>query len=189
MPSVVSTRILAHGDPAKFDFVEATVVRTPDEGSRAGSHIRKFVRHPGAVVIVPILDDGRIVLIRSFRASVNRVIYELPAGTLEADEEPALTADRELIEETGYEASLIRPLGSFLTSPGLSDELMHAFAASGLTHVGQSLEDNEDIEVEPVSADEAFAMLDDGRLSDAKSMLALLLAARQGAIRAHGARE
>jgi ADP-ribose pyrophosphatase len=188
MPSVVSTRILSPGAPAKFDFVEATVLRTPEEGSRSGTHIRKFVRHPGAVVVVPILDDGRIVLIRSFRASVNRVIFELPAGTLESGEEPALTAGRELIEETGYDAASIRSLGSFLTSPGLSDERMHAFVATGLIFVGQALEENEDIETAPVSVDEAFTMLDDGRLSDAKSMLALLLAARQGDIRAHGER-
>lgn len=182
MPSVVSTRILAPGAPARFDFVEATVVRSPSEGGRAGTHIRKFVKHPGAVVIVPVLDDGRLVLIRSFRASVNRVIYEFPAGTLEEGEAPDLTAARELVEETGYRAERVEPLGEFLTSPGLSDERMHAFVATGLRHVGQALEDNEDIEVEPVEARVAFEMLDDGRLADAKSMLTLLLAQRRGVV-------
>ncbi|MGP1310114.1 MAG: NUDIX hydrolase [Phycisphaerales bacterium] len=181
MPSVVSTRTLARG--AKFDFVEAAVRR---DGPRAGEHTRQFVRHPGAVVIVPVLDDGRLVLIRSYRAAVNETIFEFPAGTLEPGEPPATTAGRELIEETGYEARTIVPLGEFLTSPGLSDERMHAFAATGLTHVGQDLEDNEDIEVVPTPADEVFAMLRDGRLVDAKSMLALLLAQRAGALGEEG---
>jgi ADP-ribose pyrophosphatase len=185
MPAVVSTRVLAPG--ARFDFVEAIVRRDDASGGRSEEHTRQFIRHPGAVVIVPILNDGRIALIRSFRASVNRVIYELPAGTLEKDEPPATTAGRELIEETGYRADRIESLGTFLTSPGLSDETMHAFVASGLTHVGQSLEDNEDIEVERVTATEALAMLDDGRLADAKSMLALLLAVRRGYVRVGGA--
>lgn len=184
MPTVVSTRILSPG--AKFQFVEATVRRSADEGARAGEHTRQFIRHPGAVVIVPILHDGRVALIRSFRAAVNQTIYELPAGTLEKDEPPATTAARELLEETGYRAERVTALGSFLTSPGLSDELMHAFVATGLAHVGQRLEDNEDIEVHPVRIDEAFAMLDDGRLRDAKSMLALLLAQRRGFIRPGG---
>lgn len=178
MPSVVSTRVLAPG--AKFDFVEAVVRRDDASGGRSGEHTRQFIRHPGAVVIVPILNDGRIALIRSFRASVNRAIYELPAGTLEKGEPAKETAGRELIEETGYRAERIVPLGTFLTSPGLSDETMHAFVATRLTHVGQSLEDNEDIEVERVGVSDALAMLDDGRLADAKSMLALLLALRRG---------
>lgn len=185
MPRVVSTRILAPG--AKFDFVEAVVRRDGASGGRSDEHMRQFIRHPGAVVIVPILNDGRIALIRSFRASVNRVIYELPAGTLEKDEPPQETAGRELIEETGYRAERIDSLGSFLTSPGLSDETMHAFVAQGLTHVGQALEDNEDIEVELVTVDESLAMLDDGRVADAKSMLALLLALRRGYVRVGGA--
>lgn len=185
MPAVVSTRVLAPG--AKFDFVEAVVRRDGAPGGRTGEHTRQFIRHPGAVVVVPILNDGRIALIRSFRASVNRAIYELPAGTLEQNEAPATTAGRELMEETGYRADRIESLGAFLTSPGLSDETMHAFVAMGLTHVGQNLEDNEDIEVERVAASEAFTMLDDGRLADAKSMLALLLALRRGFLHPGGA--
>lgn len=174
MPTVVSTRTLSRG--ARFDFVEAVVAR----GEGEPTHTRQFIRHPGAVVVVPILPDGRVALIRSYRASVDRAIYELPAGTREQGEDAATTASRELIEEAGYRADSIVPLGDFLTSPGLSDERMWAFVATGLTEVGQALEDNEDIQVVPVPAREALAMLDDGRLADAKSMLALLLAERRG---------
>ncbi|MBX3351705.1 MAG: NUDIX hydrolase [Phycisphaeraceae bacterium] len=181
MPEVVSTKVLVRGP--KFDYVEAEVRRAGTPGRVAGdggSHRRVFIRHPGAVVIVPLLGDGRVVLIRNFRASVGAVIAELCAGTLEPGEDPALTARRELIEETGYNAGTMTRLGSYLTSPGLSDEMMHAYLATGLSHVGQRLEEDEDIEVEPVTIDEAFAMIDDGRLNDAKSMLALLLARRKG---------
>lgn len=178
MPEVVSTKVLVRGP--KFDYVEARVRRAETPGRPGDDHRRLFIRHPGAVVIVPVLDDGRVVLIRNFRAAVGGVIAELCAGTLEPGEDPALTARRELIEETGYEARTMTPLGSYLTSPGLSDELMHAYFASGLSHVGQRLEEGEDIEVETVTTDEAFAMIDDGRLRDAKSMLALLLARRKG---------
>lgn len=172
MPDVVSTKVLVRGP--KFDYVEAEVRRA------GSSHRRLFIRHPGAVVIVPVLGDGRVAMIRNFRAAVGEVLRELPAGTLDLSEAPERTAARELVEETGYEAGEIVPLGSYLTSPGLSDEVMHAFLARGLRHVGQRLEEDEDIEVEPVDVGEAFAMLDDGRLRDAKSMLALLLARRKG---------
>jgi ADP-ribose pyrophosphatase len=159
----------------KFDF-ERVVYAAPDGGRIE----REVVRHPGAVVIVPVLDDGRIVLIRNRRYAVGTTLWELPAGTLEAGEDPAHCAARELTEETGFRARTIDPLGSFYTTPGLTDELMHAFCARGLTEVGQALEPGEEIEVHPVPRADAIRMLDDGDLMDAKSMLALLLAQRRG---------
>lgn len=155
---------------------------------------REVVRHPGAVVIVPILegktpsDPKRVVAIRNYRISVGARLLEFPAGTLEAGEDPSACAGRELIEETGYEAATLAPLGWFHTTPGLTDEKMYAFAATSLQHIGQDLEEDEDIEVVTLATTEALGMIDRGEIgasgwSDAKSMLALLLAERRGLLR------
>lgn len=160
---------------AKFDF---ELVRVRLENGETLE--REVVRHPGAVVIVPVLADSRLVMIRNFRIALGEWVWEFPAGTLERDEPPEVCAGRELIEETGYEAGRIVPLGPFYTTPGLTDERMHAFYADGLSHVGQRLEADERIQVRPVSITEAFAMIDRADLVDAKSMLALLLTQRRG---------
>jgi ADP-ribose pyrophosphatase len=141
---------------------------------------REVVRHPGAVLIVPVLDSGEIVLIRNYRIALRQTILECPAGTLEPPEPPETCAARELIEETGYRAATLQPLGWFHTTPGLTDETMHAFLARGLSPVGQDLQDDECITLFPVPADESFRMIDRGEIRDAKSMLALLLARRLG---------
>ncbi len=164
----------------KFDYEQVTV-RSP----RGTEHTRELVRHPGAIVVVPVLRPStgppQVVLIRVFRASVEQFTWECCAGTLERGEDPAACAGRELIEETGYQAATIAPLARFFTSPGLSDERMHAFLATGLTHVGQRLEPDEDIEVHVVPASEALAMIDRREIADGKSIAALLLAQRAGA--------
>ena len=167
-------RTLLHkGRKFDFELVEVT--------SRDGTtHHREVVRHPGAVIILPILEDGRLVLIRNHRFSIPKVLWELPAGTLEPPEVPIACAARELAEETGYQSSNLRPLGRFYTSPGLSDELMWAFWATDLSPVGQNLEVDEDLSVHPVSARQALDMLDSRELCDAKSMVTLLMAQRRG---------
>lgn len=141
---------------------------------------REVVRHPGAVIVLPILDDGRIVLIKNHRVSLDREIYELPAGTLEAGEPPEACARRELHEETGYLAATWVPLGRFYTSPGISDELMWAFAAKDMEHVGQKLEEDERLTVHPKAAGEVWEMIDRQELVDAKSMLTVMVAERRG---------
>lgn len=148
---------------------------------------REVVRHPGSVVIVPILEGpegARVVLIRNWRPALEKEVLELPAGTLEQGEEPTACARRELCEETGYEAEAVTLLGRFYTSPGLSDEFMTAFVATGLRHVGQRLEEDEQLTVEPMTVPAALAAVERGELVDAKSMLALLLAERRGMLRA-----
>lgn len=158
----------------KFDFMQVTL-QTP-----AGKTIRReVVKHPGAVVIVPVLDGGRLALIKNFRHTVGQELFECPAGTIEVGEPPEVCAPRELIEETGYRAGTMISLGSFFTTPGLTDELMHAFVATDLTHVGQKLEEDETIQVVPTPIGEALAMIDRGQLKDAKSMLAILIAHRR----------
>lgn len=166
-------RILHRGK--KFDF---ELLTTPGRDGRLRE--REVVRHPGAVVVAPILNDGRVALIRNQRPAVGKTLWEAPAGTLEADEPIEQCARRELREETGYEAETMIWLGQFYTTPGMTDELMRAYAATGLRQVGMNLEDDEEIDVRIVSASEAIDMIDRGEMEDAKSMLALLLAQRRG---------
>ncbi len=177
-PPAQRRTVLYHG--AKFDFVE---VEYP--GADGSPLKRQIIRHPGAVVILPILVSANlpgphIVLIRNQRIPAGTHLWELPAGTREPGEAPELTAGRELIEETGYRAANLTPMGVFYTSPGLSDEQMWAYAATDLTPVPQALEDDERITVHPVPVQEVLSMIDRGALADAKSMLTVLLALRRG---------
>jgi ADP-ribose pyrophosphatase len=135
--------------------------------------VRDIVVHPGAVVILPVLDKHRIVMIRSVRHAVGQELMELPAGTLEPGEQPIETARRELAEETGYEAGRIEPLIEFYTSPGVLSELMRAYTAHDLTFVGQRLEDSERIVPEIVMLEDARCGLIEGRFRDGKTIAVL----------------
>lgn len=180
-PRVTGRRTLVPGP--KYHYDELTIT------SPLGKvRTRTVVVHPGAVVVVPVLDDGRLVLIRNYRVAVERWVLEFCAGTLDkSGEDPAGCAGRELIEETGYSASTITPLlpspGFFYTTPGLTDERMFPFAATGLTHVGQRLEEDETIQTLTLTPDQAWAAVSDGTLIDAKSIVALTLATRRGLVR------
>ena len=176
MSATRDTRVLHTGRRFTFVEVEATL---PD-----GRVVRNdIVRHPGAVAILPVLDGPRgreIVFVRNFRPTVDASILELPAGTLESGEDPADCALRELAEETGYRASVIRPLGTFWTTPGLTDEVMHSYVATNLEHVGQSLDDGEHIDVETYPLTDVPGMLDRGDIRDGKSMVILMHAIQRG---------
>jgi len=134
---------------------------------------RDFLHYPGATVVLPVLDDGAIVLIRNWRFAAEETLYELPAGVLEAGEDPALCARRELAEETGYSARRIEPLGWFFSGPGTTDERMHAFLATGLTGGRQDLEEYEQIDVEVLPDAQVRRMVLDGTIHDAKTLAAL----------------
>ena len=148
------------------------------QATTEGPRPREIVRHPGAVVVLPLLDDGRVCLIRNFRISVNQTLIELPAGTLEPGEEPRANAERELIEETGFRATRLEKLHAFYLSPGILDERMHLFLATGLTAGATALESGEEIENLIVPWNEAMQMAVDGRIQDAKSIVGLLLVDR-----------
>lgn len=159
----------------KFSVVE-TEAATPD----GNSHRRQFVKHPGAVVILPILDDGSLVLIRNTRTAVGATLWELPAGTLEPDEPPAECAARELIEETGYRAARVEPLHQFYPSPGIMSERMYGYVATDLTPGDQHLEPGERIEVQVLDREKVFSLIDAGEIIDGKTLVCLLLAERRG---------
>lgn len=139
----------------------------------------EIVRHPGGAAVLPILADGRVVLIRQFRPAIGRALLEIPAGRLEPGEAPEACAVRELQEETGHVAGRVIPLGSTLSSAGYCDERIHLFAAFDLTETASNPEPDECIEVVTFSLDEALAMAADGRIDDAKTQLALLLYAQR----------
>ena len=157
-----ATRIL-QGEVFDVDRVEWT-----DASGRA--LVRHIVRHPGAVTVVPVLDDGRLVMIRNWRVSVERWLLEFCAGKLERGEDPAAAAARELEEETGHAAAEVRAVGTFFTSPGFADERMHVFEARGLRPVPRRLEVGEQIEVVVRTVGELEAMIADGRVQDGKTI-------------------
>ncbi len=136
---------------------------------------RDVIRHPGAVVILPLIDDRTLCLIRNRRLSVGAELIELPAGTRNLDEAPETTAIRELEEETGWSTDAVDSLGVLLMSPGILDERMHVFVARNLTQREQKLEPDERITTLAVSIDEAFDWVRDGKIVDAKTVAALLL--------------
>lgn len=135
---------------------------------------REVVVPADAVVVLPITDEGDVVLIRNERFAVGRTLWETCAGTIEPGEPPEVCAARELIEETGYEAAMLTHLTSFYPTPGFCTEFMHGYLATGLRHVGQKLDETEQITPQVVPMKEALAMVRDGRILDAKTITMLL---------------
>jgi len=132
------------------------------------------VEHPGAAVILPVLDDGRVILIRNVRRTVGKTLWELPAGTLEPGEPAVSCAERELEEETGYRARTMTPLTEFFASPGVLDERMHGFLATDLVETAQDLDEGEQIEVFPLPTWQVRDMLKEGHIEDGKTIALLL---------------
>ena len=167
MEKTLSSRLLHEG--RNFDFLV-------DEVALPNGHVtqRDIVRHPGAVAIVPILGDGRVVLIRQFRYAAGKAILEIPAGTLEKGEPPLECAARELREETGYAAKELEPLLNCFMAPGYSDEVIHFFVARGLSVVGDDPEIDEEITLELHSLEEVRRMIDENVIEDAKTIVGIL---------------
>jgi 8-oxo-dGTP pyrophosphatase MutT (NUDIX family) len=142
------------------------------DGTRAQ---REVVAHPGAVAIVAIDENDRVVLVRQWRHAVGRALWELPAGTRDRDEAPARTAERELAEETGLRAARITPLATAPLTPGYSTEVMHFFLATGLTEGPTDRDADERMDVERFDREEISALVRDGEV-DVKTIGGLGLA-------------
>jgi ADP-ribose pyrophosphatase len=140
---------------------------------------REIVEHPGAVVIVPVDEQGRILWVRQYRHAAGRDLLELPAGTIEEGEAPEACARRELAEETGFAAASWTALGGFYSAPGFCSEYLHAFAATDLSPEIAQGDEDEDITLEALTLDESLALLDSMQIEDAKSLAALHLYLRK----------
>ena len=139
---------------------------------------REVIRHPGAVVMVPVDEEGNVYLVRQFRYPYGRVLLEVPAGKLERGEDPFCAAQRELEEEIGASASRWTPMGQMLPTPGFCDELQHVWLARGLTFGECHPDEDEFLEPVKLPLKEAAAMATDGRLEDSKTVAAILRAVR-----------
>jgi ADP-ribose pyrophosphatase len=133
----------------------------------------EVVRHPGAAAVVPLKDDGTVILIRQFRHAAGGFIYEIPAGKLHPGEDPTVCAARELEEEIGYRAGRFDPLSSIFTAPGFTDEVIHIYKATELTVGRQHLDRDEVLEVIEMPLSEAIRMIEAGAIRDAKSIVGL----------------
>jgi len=134
---------------------------------------REIVTHPGAVAIIPVTKEGKLILIRQFRKPLEKTIVEIPAGKLEKGEEPLACAKRELEEETGYVAQSLDFVTSFYTSPGFADELIYLFYTNDLQLGTQSPDDDEFVEIMEVTVDEAKELVRTQQVHDAKTAFAI----------------
>lgn len=136
---------------------------------------REIIKHPGAVAVIAITNEDKLVMVEQYRKALERSIVEIPAGKLEPGEEPIVTARRELEEETGYGAHTFTFLQAFATSPGFADEIIHLFVAKDLYQIEDKagLDEDEFVELLEVSLEEAQAMVADERIYDAKTALAV----------------
>src|SRR5215211_1555052 len=140
---------------------------------------REVVEHTQAVAVVPVAEDGRIVLVRQYRLPVGAVLLEVPAGSLDPGEDAETAAQRELQEETGFAAGRLTRLCGFWVAPGYCTEYIHVFLAEDLRESRLTADEDEQVEVEVLTLDEALAAVDRGEIEDAKSICGLLAYARR----------
>jgi len=167
IPRLISSETVYAG---KLFHVELDHMQMPNGVMTA----RETLRHPGAVCMVPVDADGRLLMVTQYRHAAGRRLLELPAGTLEPGEEPIATVARELQEEVGRLPAKIEPLGGFFVAPGYTSEYIHLFVCTDLKESRLDGDEDEDIEVESVSVEEALAAIESGRICDAKSVVGIL---------------
>ena len=139
----------------------------------------EFIEHPGAAAIVPFLSDNRVVMLKQYRHALKKIIWEIPAGTLDPEEEALSCAKRELVEETGYSADQWHRLGEITPVPGYSNERIQIFLAGELQPAKQNLDADEVIKVQEIEFQLALEMIGSGEIQDAKSITGLLMASAQ----------
>lgn len=168
MADEMRRRVIYRGKKIDLALQQVTLA----DGSTAD---REVVLHRGAVALVPMVDSNHVCLLKNYRYSVGRTLWEIPAGTIDAGESPDETAPRELTEETGYVAGKITRLTDWLVSPGVMNERMWLYLCEDLKPGPTKHQPDESIEPVVVPWSEALAMVADGRVEDAKTMLAILL--------------
>jgi len=144
-----------------------------------GWHLFQIVRHPGGVGVLPFHEDGTVTLIRQLRPAVDGKLLEIPAGRLDPGEDPLVCGRRELAEETGLTAGSLESLGIMLSSPGVFDEKIHLYLATGLVQEEASPEHYEEIETVRIPLEKALRMAVEGEITDSKTSLALFRAAHR----------
>jgi len=168
-PQTLSTESIYKGKI--FDVIESEI-RHDDIRYK-----REIVVHKGSCVIVPVFDDGTVAMVRQYRYAAEKFLLEIPAGTLNRDEDPESGAVRELEEEIGVTAGKIEKLTEFYVSPGFLTEKMFLYLATGLTETAQRLEQDEILTVERHTIAKAFDLIRSGEIEDAKTIIGLIFAA------------
>lgn len=156
----------------KIISLQKDVVRLPNGKTSE----RELIKHPGAVAIIPITEDKKILFVEQYRKPLERSLIEIPAGKMEPNEKPEVTAIRELEEETGYTTNELIYVTSFYTSPGFADELIHIYMADKLEQLDEAIPGDEDefVEVIELTLDQAQDAIMNQRIRDAKTNYAIL---------------
>ena len=175
--SAPKARVLQHRRIYEGRVVSLDVDEVSEPGGVLGT--REVVRQSGSVAALPVLDDGRIVLVRQYRYAVSEYVWELPAGRRDPHETPEAGARRELEEEVGLKAGTLEPISTFWTTPGFCDEVMYLFRATALENVPARPEADERIEPGTFTLDEAMAMVARGEIREGKTLVAILLERRR----------
>jgi ADP-ribose pyrophosphatase len=175
-PPPTVTLSTARGFDGKHLRLRVDAVRLPS----GRESVREVLEHPGSVAIVPVTSEGEVVLIRQFHHAIGRSLLGIPAGTREPGEPAKETARRELLEETGYEAGELVPVAGYFTSPGITDERMEIFLATGCRQAGKVADPDESIVLERVSLLDVPALVAPGanRIEDGKTLIGLTMLLR-----------
>jgi ADP-ribose pyrophosphatase len=172
MTAIINLRVSIHRGKV-FELIRENI--TLENGTTTDV---EFIEHPGAAAIIPFVDETRIVLLKQYRHALKKYIWEIPAGTLDPQEDIISCAKRELIEETGFSAGQWQKLGEITPLPGYSDERIHIFLARELQPAKRNLDPDEIIQTQEVSLYQALAMIGDGKIQDAKSIAGLFMASQ-----------